>query len=282
MKITFTNTRGTVVFYGGGIHDGFMLTSVTGLDLPERERSLANHAGIDGVTERSAQFGQRIITLYGDFFDAAGKETADYAASILAHKGTLKIDGSEKRREITVDSASFTLGEKKGNYQIFSVQLTCDFPHFTDGEARSQGVYSRINQITAQKALPYVFTQRTGNATAVLNTGDVNTEPVILFEGTQNPGSDAGALIVENKTTEKSMRITYVLQQGELLTLDVPARTLISSLNGNVLSSLDQDSFFSDMYLQPGVNQITVYGEGGNVNMQGVIQFQPLYVEAIV
>ena len=282
MKITFTNERGSITFSGGGKLSGFRLTSVSGLDLPDKERALTSYVGRDGVTERSAQFGQRVITISGDLADADIHKTAiQRAIHIFSHKGILKIVGEEKSREIAVDSTCFSLGERKGSYQIFCAQFTCDFPHFTDGNEYTQGIYSRINQIRADKALPYIFTQRTGNSTTVVNCGNVSAEPVFVFEGI-NPEGAEGNIQIMNRTTGKEMQINYALQAGETLCLDVPARTLISSVQGNVAGRIDRDSFFSDMYLVPGENELAVTGQGANVNMSSGVRYAALYTEAVV
>lgn len=283
MKITYTNTYGNVVFSGGGSDGDFMLTTISGLDLPDKDRTLASYAGRDGVTARAQQYGQRIITVGGDLADAdAKRETIRHAMHVLSKKGTLKLESENKVREITADCASFTLGEKKGNYQIFAAQFTCDFPHFTDGGVQIQPLYARINQIQSDRVLPYVFTRRIGNDNIIItNPGDVDVEPVIIFEGV-SPASAEGTLVVENKTTGKTMTMEYALQAGEILRVDVPARTITSSINGDVIGCMSRDSFFADIHFVPGQNNLAITGTGANVNMCVAVEYSPLYVEAVM
>lgn len=281
MEITFANTRGSIRFSGNGDTRGLHIISVSGLDLPEKDRTLASYTGQDGVTERTAQYGQRAITIYGDWNRAeVSGENIDRMVQILAQPGTLHITGTEKIRTISVNAASFTLGDRKGEYQQFCVQLSCDFPHFTGGEVQSIPVYQKIEKITDTNVLPYVFTERI-NDVSINNPGSVAVEPVIFITGGEKD-ADTGEIRIYHQTNDKTMQIQHLLAAGETLRLDVGERKLSSSIEGDITDRISLDSFFADMCLEPGENVLHFTGEGDNVNMNCVLEYQPLYAEAIV
>lgn len=105
-----------------------------------------------------------------------------------------------------------------------------------------------------------MFSKRT-NETDILVTGQENSEPVIFIENIAVPVNaleESGIELTNTLPggTEQRIFLETTTQAGEIITVNIPERTVTSNLRGNLLNTLSNDSFLSDFTLlpaQPGI-----------------------------
>lgn len=278
MKMTYKNSFGTVDIFGEG-SDGFGILDLDGVGVPGRERGLIKFAGVDGYEEGIASFGQRVITVSGDI-PCREEEKVQNAVKVFSAPGTLIIEAHGIKRQISVNDAVFTLTCKNKMYKGFCVQMTCDKPHFTDCTDISREVYSKEKLITSETVLPAMFTRRSfgGN---VANDGAVRVEPIVMIKSTAD-ADENGTIRIENNTTGKYIVLNHSLSEGEIITVNIPERTVISSISGDILNTLDTDSFLYDIYLECGDNEIDVLVSDENRSCEIYITYRNLYTGMVI
>jgi hypothetical protein len=90
---------------------------------------------------------------------------------------------------------------------------------------------------------------------AITNNGTAQAYPVFRVE--HNQAGDCYLQSIRNETTGKQVRFDYLMQEGEVLTFDTKHNTSTSSWRGHIPFSLFTGSSLSDLYLQPGTNNLT-------------------------
>lgn len=278
MKMTFENKFGTVDMFGEG-NEGLCVCDVEGTELQGRERSLIKFCTKDGYEESSAAFGQRVITVSGDI-RAENEEKIANAMRVFSSPGVLTIACGKTKRQITVNDTVFKTTRKNGMYKGFCAQMTCDMPHFTDCTDIFKGVYSRVNLITNETVLPAMFTKRSAGGN-VENSGDVKAEPLIRIECLADAPED-GSITIANKTTGKKIILNHPMVKGEIVTVDIPERTITSSVSGDIFPSLDPDSYLYDIYLECGQNYIDVTAAEGDRNCEIYVIYRNLYTGMVI
>ena len=95
-------------------------------------------------------------------------------------------------------------------------------------------------------------------ANTVSNGGTARVYPVITIN--RSGGTSARVMYIRNETTGATLRFDYALQDGETLMLDLSEgrRSVISSYYGDVYRAMVRGSDFSEFYLLPGSNTISV------------------------
>lgn len=278
MKMIYESGFGRIELCGAG-EAGFCILDVDGMGVLGRERSLIKFAGRDGCSESSASFAQRVITVSGDI-SRSEPGAAREAMRVFSLPGTLTVvtDGAE--RCILVNDAVFNMSEKNGRFKGFCVQMTCDNPHFTDCRDIEREVYSREKLITSETVLPAMFTKRSfgGN---VRNDGEVRSEPIITIKGTAD-AAENGTIKIENKTAKKSIVLNHSLSKGEVIVLNIPDRTVLSSTAGDILNTLDADSYLYDIYLDCGDNDIDVITSEENRSCEIYVTYRNLYTGMVI
>ena len=185
MTFTFYNDIGKFKLCGSG-NDGFRVCAVSGLEPVELSRSVQTYIGEDGCVENSSQYVQRIITISGDFkINENSKNEIRNAIRVLSRKCTLLIEGKDMSRKIEVNASTFTLGKKYTKFQTFVIQLTCDYPHFSDRAATDGVIFKKEKLLSAKSVLPTMFSKRISTCT-INNMGDLRIYPVITITKTDD------------------------------------------------------------------------------------------------
>lgn len=278
MKMIYENNFGTVAMFGEG-NDGFCICETDGTELFGKERSLIHFNNKDGYNESSSFFGQRVITVSGDI-KTKNFDIIKNAVRVFSLPGNLTIKTENENREIYVNDTVFRTVQKNSMYKTFCVQMTCDNPHFTDCSDTFKGVYSRKNLITSDTYLPAVFSSRSAGGIAE-NNGDVICEPKITVKCLADAPED-GIITIINKTTDSKIIINYKVSQDEIITVDIPQRIILSSINGDITSHLDSESYLCDMNLICGENEIDVLASDGNRNCEIYIVYRNLYTGVVI
>ena len=279
MTFTFTNEMGSFILFGSGSY-GFSVCSVTGLEPVELSRSVKSYIGEDGYFEDSSQYLQRIITLSCDFrINENSKNEIKNAMRVLSKKCTLIIETSDSIRKITVNSATFTFGKKYSNYQTFVIQLVCDYPHFSDKNESQCIIFKKDKMLTANSILPQIFSRRISSG-IVYNSGDLKIYPVITITKNDDIIRD-NQIIIENSSNKNSITLNKSMIKDETITVDIKNRTITSSIDGNILGTLDLYSSLSDFWCDCGENLINVLLGGEQSGIEIQIGYYNEYLEAI-
>jgi hypothetical protein len=123
--------------------------------------------------------------------------------------------------------------------------------------------------------------QAAGNAyvwgvTSVTNSGTRTAYPTIKVK--RSGGTLAMIELIRNRTTGATLYLSYYLQDGEELTIDLTpgAKKCTSSYSGDVWSAILRNSDVGDFALQPGVNQIEAYvWDSGDPTITAVMEWTP-------
>lgn len=282
--MTYTNEKGTIKLYGDGGH-GYNICAVEGLEPPTRTRRLESYIGEDGCVESSSQYNQRIITVSGDVQSASGGDFASaaalikQAAQILCEKGTLTVDSSGTQRKITVNEATVSIGERYGNFCTFVIQMTCDYPHFTDVSPTETAIFKINNFLTKDSVFPLVLSERISTG-SIYNSGDIKIYPVIIIRKTSDKAG-SNTITITNATTGKSLVLNKSVEMGEEIVIDVKGRRVTSSKEGNIIGTLDRFYTLSDMWLARGENNIEADIGGSERGLEVTVVSSNEYAEAI-
>lgn len=281
--MTYTNEKGTIKLYGDGGHS-FNICAVEGLEPPARTRRLESYIGEDGCVESSSQYNQRIITVSGDaqgpdgdFGSAAA--LIKQAAGILCERGTLTVDSSGTQRKITVNEATVSIGKRYGNFCTFVIQMTCDYPHFTDVSPTETAIFKINNFLTKDAVFPLVLSERISTG-SIYNSGDIKIYPVIII-GKTSDKAGLNTITITNTTTGKSLVLNKSVEMGEEIVIDVKGRRVTSSKEGNVIGTLDRFYTLSDMWLARGENNIGADIGGSERGLEVTVVSSNEYAEAI-
>lgn len=279
MNFTFKNEMGCFKLFGSG-SKGFCICSVTGLEGVEKTRSVKSYIGEDGCFEDSSQYIQRIITLSCDTrLNENSKNEIRNAMRVLSRKCTLIIESNDSKRQIVVNSATFTFGKRYSKYQTFVIQLVCDYPHFSDVHPTECTIFKKNKLLTAQSVLPQVFSTRISGC-IVDNEGDLTIYPVITITKKDDIIRD-NEIVIENRTINKRIVLNKAMTKDEVITVDIKNRTITSSVEGNILGTLSQYSSLADFWCDCGENDINVLLGGAQTGIEIKVSYFNEYLEAI-
>ncbi len=278
MNMIYENDFGKVIMSGDG-KTGFSVIDIDGNELLAKERTLCHFNNKDGYDENTSFFGQRVITVSGDI-TKENISLIQNAIKVFSRPGTLKIQTGENSYQIFVNDCTFKTLSKNTMFKTFCVQMTCDFPHFTDTNDRVAGVYKRHNLITSDTYLPATFTERVVGGT-VNNSGDIIAEPTVTIKCLISD-SQSGDITIENRTTGKKIVINHTVSEGEVITVDIPERRILSNISGDITNQLSPEYYLCDMFLECGDNFIDVYLPDGNRNCEAYLTYRNLYAGVLI
>lgn len=269
MRIEFKNNIGEIKF---GREYVFAVTEIDGLGLVPRTRNMTNFSGVDGQYCLGEYTGARTITINGDFIDE-NNFWEKKAIRIFHSDGILTVNN----KMINTVCSHFEITRKGGGYKTFILQLTADYPYFQDSVSNHISISEVTRLIKTQFAFPLVMSRRDCRS-YVYNYGDTICEPIVKITAVND--TVGGTVTIENSTSGKSIAVNYKMNKGEILTVDIEKRTVTSSINGNVLYALSDDSFLSDFVMNTGKNEITVRNaSGGEIVVE--LSFKNRYAEAV-
>ena len=279
MIFTFSNEMGEFSLYGS-MNDGFGVCSVSGLEMLEPVRTLNSYSKEDGMIENTRQYKQRIITISGDLkVDDKFFERVRKMVRVLSIPSSLEIVNKEKKRKITVNAATITRGEINNSFQNFVIQLSCDYPHFSDISKIKTPIFKRNNLLKMDSVLPMILSERRSEGT-VLNVGDIKIYPVVIITKKDDALRDS-EIIIANQTTNKEIVIKKEMKKDEEIIVDIKNRTITSNIDGNILADLSLYSRLSDFWCCCGQNVISVFLGAQQSGMEVWVEYVAEYLEAI-
>ncbi|MDD6214206.1 MAG: phage tail family protein [Firmicutes bacterium] len=272
MLLRYENELGMLEMSGDASCD-IRICKLSGTELLERDRNVIKFLNYDGQTETNSAYPARTITIAGDVFGNPSQK-ARSAMKILSRSGILSIIDGDDIKQIGVNNAKIAFSDKNSSYWQFTLQLVCDYPHFLAKNFSEIPVCKRTDLITDSTILPAVFTERISSS-EISNDGDVLCEPVFLIRGGA-PAEGEGSIEIE--VNSKKLVLDYTLSEGELVTVDIPQRSITSDINGNILSFLAQNSYLYDMLLPVGENSIKVIANDANADACVSLRYRKNYL----
>lgn len=279
MVIYYKNEHGTIRINGGGTDRAWRMTEITGIGFPKKSFTYNTYAGVFGQELKTVSIPSRIITISGDIsYDALKSLSMSQAIRILNTDGELSINTRGKIRRAKVRTLSFETPERKNAFKTFVLQIESDNPYFFGREPLAYAVYSQQKLLKSTFTLPCMFSKRNMSAT-VINGGDVECEPVItISKPAESAVVENDSVVIKNADFSDAITLNHTMAPGETVTVDIPNRTIMSSIFGSIISAISDDTVLSSFILRPGANEISC--ESGDISLSVSCAFEELYLEA--
>ena len=257
------------------------VTDIDGLYPQERVFNTVRYADVDGVDSISSSVGGRTVTVGGDIKITDSKFLRNIL-KILNEPGELFMNFGEKKRKLVCRNCRFVPGERNRMYMKFVVVFYSDCPYFEGVEEESEYISKRENLLNTSFVLPCIFTGRVSEKELIVN-GDAACEPV--FEITcikhADEGEEIGGIHVINETHGESIKLCTGLVQGEVVEIDVENRKITSSVRGNMIKYISDDTFLHKFKLEMGANLIKAVSYNGNEQIHVLCRYKCRYIEGV-
>ncbi len=276
MKLTYENERGKIVMCGGGA-DVFNIIEIRGISIPENDIDSVYYPNVAGCVVVSSTPQERVITISADAKDKTGKNIS-YAMSVFSKPGTITIVSNGKSRKISARCISFEQNKRKGIYVPFVLQLMAEDPYFTDIYDTELVVNEREKKLSSQFVLPCVLSLRKAEV-MIINKGDVSIEPIITLTSRTGAVCPKGILI-KNLDNESLIKINTDISAGEEIVVDIKNRRVMSSLHGNYISRLDDETSISDFIVDLGISTLRITADDIEGEFFAECTFNNRYISA--
>jgi len=286
MIFLFKNDLGELALHAGPYPStGIFIKSMQGLGFVATEDAVVSYVNQPGQVVVSQKDPARVITLSCDIVGRDNSaELLRRMIRILRKEGRLTVCDGVVRRAIRCRCTHVEEPERKSRH-IFStvLQFTCDCPYFTDAKERQVTLFERRDLVQGSFTLPCVFTERVHRC-IVYNQGDFRAEPVFRLYNTKTAETveSAADILFVNHTTGQKIVLTHLMTEGEVVTVDIPNRKVESSVCGNLISFLSQDSYLSDFWLEQGVNDLEIINHNTETNTSVLLCYDNQYIEAVM
>ncbi len=286
MIFLFENDLGELALHAGPYPGtGIFVKYIQGLGFVATEDNVVSYANQPGQVLVSQKEPARVITLS---CDVVGREnTAELfrrMIRILRKEGKLTACSGSVRRAIRCRCTHIDEPERRSK-SIFStvLQFTCDSPYFMDTASQEVTLFERRDLVQGSFTLPCVFTERVHRC-IVYNQGDFRAEPVLrLYNAkTEKTTGESADIVFLNHTTGQKIVLKHLMGTDETVTVDIPNRKVESSTGVNLLSSLSQDSYLSDFWLEQGVNDLEIINYNIGTNISVLLCYDNQYAEAVM
>ncbi len=280
MKLTFENDVGKVIL---GSDECFKIIGINGLYTPSKNYGTINFANYDGQLTYSSCANARIITIVGDIVSKNIREKLEEAVCVFNESGTLIIDLDGKIRKIICNQVSFSVSDRTQYSAVFTLQLICDYPYFTDAETTDILLCGEYKLIENPITLPCMLSIKGTGHNAFVH-GQRKTYPEFLIDvkskGTTSDDTNYGYKIT-NKTTNQIIYLKYKSVMGEKININVSTREVSSSINGSIIKYLTNYNQLENFYLDKGLNELSIVDLGQGDEAIINIRFENYYVEAV-
>ena len=75
--------------------------------------------------------------------------------------------------------------------------------------------------------------------------------------------------------------LNIATSDGELITVDLPHRKVISSVSGVITNTISDDTVMSDFFLDAGYNKITAVNRNTAERITAWLEYSPAYITAV-
>lgn len=277
-KLYFENDRGKALMLLGGTGP-IRISALSGFGNPEKTYSAVTFAGKAGQKTTGAVAKARTMVISGDIL--GDRKKAEYMLKILDEPGLLTLDFKNKKREIYCNQTDISLGARKGGYTSFVLTLVADEVYFTDTYETKTAVFQRENMLHGDIVFPCVFTRKNTEAITE-NFGEINVEPVIyIYNFADDPDRGGSGIVVENITTGQKIALETGMTKNECITIDIKNRKVTSSVKGDILHLISDDTFLSKFWLKSGKNHLRAHHGNTGEDISVILSYRSNYREGI-
>lgn len=259
----------------------YRIKELDGFGLPAKRYDTVDYANQPGITTTGSKDLARTLTITCDI--KGGQRERNAVLRAFYYPGTLFCKFGNTKRKIDCKCSNMSDIELRGRSDIstFTVQLQCDWPYFEEWFNITQVISDCKNTITGTTfTLPCVFSEYLKSGT-VENLGDLMVYPTIKIKTLEDTTSDNSYIIFKNDSTGNKIKFKHSLRKGDVVTINVPERKIISSKSGNIINTLTDDSDLGGIYLQKGKNKISFDIDGADLQLlHSTITFNPNYIMA--
>lgn len=281
MHLIYENKYGIISM--GNMSDRWRIINIKGLNLTDKTYSAVRYSAFGGQETIYTSSDARIITIAGDVYSDNLQQEMERALRIFNEEGTLSVISKNKQRLIKCSQITFNETQRTGCYLRFTLQFICDNPYFFDLFPTVTGVFDTVGLLKTSFTLPCTFSTR-NNSKYILNSGDITTEPVFKIYAenvSEGVNQETIGYKITNLTTNQMIWLKYKAEEGEIITIDIPNRCIESSIKGNIIVNISDDTFLNDFSLQKGENFINVLNYNVNETVKIECIHDNLYVEAV-
>lgn len=173
------------------------------------------------------------------------------------------------------------------------LQFVCDNPYFNDFYDTEIPIFQRIDKLPNTTddtecwyiQLPAVATERI-TSSVIENKGEIELYPVIQIADSTNNNinnyTDVFGIEIINQTTGAFIHLNYQLLSNDVVTIDLPLRKIISSINGDITNKISDDTILSDFVLKCGKNLISCTNLDANREIYVNVKFTNNYAMAVI
>ena len=277
-NVKFVTSQGEIRF-----GSQYMITKIEGLNEGGVSWQEYTYIDTDGAEYDNGLYEPRTLTVTG-YIRANDRNALHSSRAGLTriingkNKGILhyKTGGRQYFTEAIPELPEF--GSPIQNFMPFVIYFKLYRFYWKEESGNMRDIWKREGKIKSVFSFPLVMTVRTNEST-LYNGGDVAAPIIIrIYGGLTSAAStlsiDMGLTIV-NKTTGKYIELEYDISKNEVITIDTDKATVISSINGNILHKMtEQSTFFK---LQCGENVIEVLNHSGT-QVVAIAEFYNLLV----
>lgn len=289
MRIILKNEYGE--FEMGGRKSSAHIIAASGFGIAGKEAKTVTFEGQAGRTTTNIRDIERTITLSIEF--NGGRREIERLYNIIYYPvDILCYFGEGQRRKIRGRILNSTDPESiiYRRLQTAVLQFSCDDPYFHDIHNTVIKIATPVDKLPNlledgawYVSLPAVATE-TEKTVSVKNRGNTVLYPVIRLYShkTADDSPENYGITVTNSTTGKAITLEYNLSVGEIITIDLPERKVISNIGGNITHCISDDTVLSEFFLQIGENLVTVDSINASDRVSAEIEFTNNYVAAVI
>lgn len=287
MQVILKNDYGELII---GCNGKAKLINIDGLSIPQKETQTVSYSGQAGQTTLSVRDMPRAITLTVDFKGRQDDILRLYR--MIYNKVDITILSGDVRRKTSGLCVNPSDVENIIYHRMYKavLQFVCDDPYFHDISETRFDINRRKDMFpnllengTYYVSLPAVATVRT-NATGITNNGAVKVYPIIeIYNNTADEvSSTTTGLTIQNTTTGAVIEIERDMKPSEQITIDLPHRKIISSIDGNITNYISDNTVLSEFYLEVDNNDINVENKNSLQETVTIVRFNNNYESAVI
>lgn len=264
-SITLDALGDNLVIHDVYFFNGFLVQMpLQGFDSPEMRMTEYDNPGEDGARVTSQNYGGRLITIQG-MMQGSDANNYDYLRRALTSATSIRRDQfgnpvAKRCQCVTDNGVSFFVdGYFKRpvfdlthiNHTRFMIQLVVPSPFIYEETPQSSGAITRASGggFILPVILPIVSTAAIGGNVELNNQGTGYSYPIITLTGPlTNP-------YINNATEDKSMQLTYTINSGDEVIIDMAEKSIMLNGTSPLLSTKTSDSDW--WTLAPGFNDIS-------------------------
>ncbi|MBQ7097012.1 MAG: phage tail family protein [Clostridia bacterium] len=281
VRVRYENALGAVEMTGDGEGD-IRIIKMDGFGLAGREYDTVVYSGYDGQETVRSRALPRAITMAVEFCGLNVAERVRSALQVLNRKGVLVVEHDEFSRRISCSQVTVTDSERilKNRISTMVIQFVCDSPYFEDAEDTVVALYRRVKLLETPFSLPSMFGDIIIGADIIVS-GAFSVEPVITLYY-PDALEQVESIVITNEANGASIRLDYTPSENDVVTVDVKNRKISSSVNGNLIRNLSDDTFLGDFVLEKGLNVIDVFAGDVSAGFVAECKYNNLYCEAVI